>query len=209
MRVLITAGPTREYIDDIRFISNESTGLMGLALAEEAYRRGFEVTLVLGPTSLPTMYGVRVIPVVSSEEMTERTLAELGNGYDILISAAALADYTPFKKVGGKIRSGGKLTLKLKPTRKLIVEARKCFPDLKIVAFKAEYGGSVDEMVGEAKKLMPCADMVILNDVSRNVFGCHETEAYILCDGVKCLPRMPKKEAAKKILDSIGGLLTG
>jgi len=203
-RILITAGPTREYIDDIRFISNGSTGVMRLALADEAARRGYEVTIVLGPTSLTPMYGVKVIPVVSSHEMTEKTLAELEYGYDILISAAALGDYSPVKRIKGKIRSGKKtLIIRLKPTRKLIQEARKRHKKLRIVAFKAEYDKSPDEMVKEARKLLKVADVVVANDVSKNVFGSNDTEAYIICDEVKCIPRMSKKDAARRILDEL------
>jgi len=208
MRVLITAGPTREYIDDVRFITNASSGLMGMSLAQEALKRGFEVTVVLGPTNLTPMYGLRVIPVVSSEEMTEKTLKELDGGYDVLISAAALADYT-ITKAPGKIRSGnGELTLKLKPTRKLIQEARKRHPNLKIVAFKAEYGGSMEERLKAAEKLKAYADMVVLNDISRNIFGSSETEVYIVCDDLKCIPRTSKQEAAKHILDAVKSMFS-
>jgi phosphopantothenoylcysteine decarboxylase / phosphopantothenate---cysteine ligase len=201
MRVLITAGPTREYIDDIRYISNESSGIMGLALAQEAIKRGFEVTLVLGPTSITPMYGVKVIPVVSAQEMTEKTLKELEGGYDLLISAAAIADYT-IEKVKGKIRSRGEMTLKLTPTKKLIEEARKRHPKLRIVAFKAECGGSTKELLAAAKRVKAHADMVVLNDVSRSIFGSQDTEVYIICDDVKCVPRTSKTEAARMILDA-------
>jgi phosphopantothenoylcysteine decarboxylase/phosphopantothenate--cysteine ligase len=201
MKVLITAGPTREYIDDVRFISNPASGCMGVAVAEEAVRRGFEVTLVLGPTPLTPVYGIKVIPVVSSEEMTERTLAELGNGYDALISAAALADYTPVKKTEGKIRSGGELTLKLKPTKKLIKEARDRFPEIKIVAFKAEYGKSGDELVEAARGLLSHADVVVANDVSMGVFGSDEAEVYIIAGEVRHVERAKKKDVAKQVLD--------
>jgi phosphopantothenoylcysteine decarboxylase/phosphopantothenate--cysteine ligase len=205
MRVLITAGPTREYIDDVRFISNPSSGGMGVALAEEADRRGFEVTLVLGPTSVTPLYGMKVIPVVSSQEMTDKTLAELADGYDVLISAAALADYTPEKKEDGKIRSGSELTLKLKPTRKLIKEARALYPGLKIVAFKAEYDKTDDELVEAAKGLLSHADVVVANDVSFGVFGADDTQAIIVsADGrVTHIEKCSKKDAARRVLDAV------
>ncbi len=203
MRLLITAGPTREYIDDIRFISNPSSGLTGMALAEEAVKRGHEVTMVLGPTSLTPIYGIKVIPVVSADEMTDKTLKELEQGYDTLISAAAVADYTPAEKLDGKIRSGGELKLTLKPTRKLIQEARKRFPRLRIMAFKAEYNKSPDELAEAAGKLLSHADVVVVNDVGESVFGSDETEAYIVGDEVKHIERKSKRDAAKQILDAL------
>jgi phosphopantothenoylcysteine decarboxylase / phosphopantothenate---cysteine ligase len=203
MRALITAGPTREHIDDVRFITNGSSGIMGLALAEEAVKRGHEVTVVLGPTNLTPMYGARIIPVVSSDEMTDKTLKELGEGYDIMISAAALGDYTPIERIMGKIKSGGELTIRLRQTRKLIQEARKQYPKLVIVAFKAEYDKEGDELVEAARGLMPHANMVVANDVKRDIFGSPDTQVYIVCDGVKCIPRTSKKDAAKHIWDAI------
>ncbi|MBD3387722.1 MAG: hypothetical protein GF416_01625 [Candidatus Altiarchaeales archaeon] len=203
MKVLITAGPTREHIDDIRFISNPSSGATGIALAEEAVKRGFEVAIVLGPTSLQPIYGVKVIPVVSSAEMTEKTLAELDKGYDMLVSTAALADYTPVEKVDGKIRSGKDITLKLKPTRKLIRDARERNPDLKIVAFKAEYRKREDELIEAGRKLLDTSDLVVVNDVSNDVFGSDETEVYMVGESVKHIKRAKKREVAKEIFDAL------
>jgi len=208
MRILITAGPTREYIDDIRFITNSSSGIMGLELAEEAGRRGHEVTVVLGPTSLTPMYGVKVIPAVSADDMTDKALKELADGYDLMICAAAIGDFTPSVRLKGKLDSANEVTVRLKPTRKLIREAKDGFPGLKIVAFKAMYDSPVDEMVAAARKLMPYADLVVANDVSRDVFGSQNTEVHIVCDEVKCVPRTSKKHAAKAILDSIELMLS-
>jgi len=209
MRVLITAGPTREFIDDIRFITNMSSGIMGLALAKEAVIREHDVTLVIGPTFLAPIYGVAVIPVVSSDEMTDRTLEELSKGYDLLVSAAAIGDYTPVRKVNGKIRSAMEMTIRLKPTRKLIREARNRYPKLKIVAFKAEYDKTPKELVAAARCLMPYADLVVANDVSRDVFGSEETEAYIVGDEVEHIGRTSKTKAASRIFDFIESNLLG
>jgi phosphopantothenoylcysteine decarboxylase / phosphopantothenate---cysteine ligase len=208
MKVLITGGPTREYIDDIRFITNPSTGIMGLALAEEAARRGYESTLILGPTFLTPIYGVKVIPVTSSDEMTDRTLAEISHGYDILISAAAIGDYTPRRRFKGKLSSKKAVTLTLKPTRKLIDEAHRRFPKLRIISFKAEFDKTPDELVVAAKRLLKSSDLVIANDVSRNVFGSPETEAYLVTSKeVKHIPRTTKRELSKLILDEATSLL--
>jgi phosphopantothenoylcysteine decarboxylase/phosphopantothenate--cysteine ligase len=203
MRILITAGPTREYIDDIRFISNGSSGLMGLALAKEAADRGHEVTVVSGPMNLTPIYGVRFIPVVSSDEMTDKTLEELSGGYQLLISAAAIGDYTPQRRFRGKLRSARQVTLKLKPTRKLIREARLAHPKLTIVAFKAEYNKTKNELVKAASRLLTHADLVVANDVSKDVFGSLETEAYLVGKNIIRLPRMTKAYASKRIFDSI------
>jgi phosphopantothenoylcysteine decarboxylase / phosphopantothenate---cysteine ligase len=205
MRMLITAGPTREYLDDVRFISNGSSGAMGLAIAEEAVRRGHEVTLVLGPTHLKPMYGVRVIPAVSSDEMTEKSLAELSDGYDVLVSAAAIGDFTPERKIQGKISSAGEFPLLLKPTRKLIREAKERFRSLRIVAFKAEYGKDEAGLEAAAKRLLDCADIVVANDVSKDIFGSSETEALMVSSaGNVRIPRMSKRDAAKAVLDALG-----
>jgi phosphopantothenoylcysteine decarboxylase / phosphopantothenate---cysteine ligase len=208
MRVLITGGPTREYIDDIRFITNRSTGIMGVALAEEAAKRDHEVTLVLGPTNLTPIYGVRVLPVTSSDEMIDRTLSELAHGYSLLISAAAIGDYAPVKRYCGKMSSKKPVTLKLKPTRKLIIEARKMFPKLRIVAFKAEYDKTPEALVEAAGGLLKSADMVVGNDVARDVFGSPDTEAYIVtAGGVKHVPRTSKSETSKHIFDAVESML--
>jgi phosphopantothenoylcysteine decarboxylase/phosphopantothenate--cysteine ligase len=203
MRVLITAGPTREYIDDIRFISNASSGLMGLALAEEAVNRGFDVCIVLGPTHHKPFYGVKVLPVVSSAEMIDRSLKELENGYDLLISAAAIGDFTPTKKVHGKISSKEALTIELVPTKKLIQEARLANSDLKIVAFKAEYGMEDDELEDAGRSLLEWADLVVANDVKSGVFGSESTDAVLISDGIEEVGRRTKSEAAEIIFDRI------
>jgi phosphopantothenoylcysteine decarboxylase / phosphopantothenate---cysteine ligase len=209
MRVLIAAGPTREFIDDIRFISNRSSGRMGLALAGEAKRRGWDATLVLGPSDCRPPSGIRVISVVSGDEMTDKALEELSTGYDAFICAAALADYTPVRKFKGKIRSGSGFSLELKPTRKLIAEARRNFPELVIVAFKAEYGGPMEVMLDAGKSLLAFADMVVLNDVSKDVFASDCIEAYIIGEGVEHVPRCEKSGLGEIILDRVECLIPG
>jgi len=202
MRVVVTAGPTREYIDDVRFISNASSGLMGVELAREAVRRGFEVTLLLGPSCIRVPRGVRVINVVSSDEMTDAALKELKVGCDILVSAAAIGDFTPARKVRGKISSSGGFTLELKPTRKLIREVRRMFPETMIVAYKAVWGGGRKAIISSAKRLLDCADLVVANDISKDVFGAGRTKLYVVGAG-SCtdIPRWEKSKAARRVLD--------
>jgi phosphopantothenoylcysteine decarboxylase / phosphopantothenate---cysteine ligase len=209
MRVLVTGGPTREYIDDVRFITNASSGRMGVALADDALMRGWDVTLVMGPFDIKPVRGVKVVDVVSSDEMTRACLDELGWGYDLLVSAAAIGDYTVVDRFRGKISSDRGLNVRLKPAKKLIREARNMFPELVIVAFKALHHVSEDELICGARKLLEWADVVVANDVGDGIFGCERTRGYIVSDEVKRMPDMSKKDAAKLILDAVqsGGFL--
>jgi len=202
VRILITAGPTREQIDDIRYISNPSSGKMGAAIAGAALARGWQATVIAGPCQTAFPESTETIDVTSSGEMTDTVLSELSTGYDLLISAAALADFTPARRVDGKIRSGPCMTLELVPTRKLIDEARKAFPGIMIIAFKAEHGGSEDEMLASARRLLATADLVVLNDVSKGVFSSDENEVWLVSKDIRKLPRMAKDEIAKAILDA-------
>ncbi|MCX6695205.1 MAG: hypothetical protein NTU61_02775 [Candidatus Altiarchaeota archaeon] len=205
MKVLITLGPTQEPVDDVRFITNSSSGKMGVALAEDALRRGHEVILVCGPVNVETPKGAKVFKVRTAEEMTEKTLSLL-NGVDVLISTAAIADYTPEKKVEGKIKSGGRLVLKLKPTRKLVKEARGKFPKLFIVGFKAESGLDGSELVESARRKLEESklDLIIANDLQKGIFGSDDTEAFIIDEReTKPVEKTTKKDAAKLIWDTL------
>src|SRR5689334_13252839 len=115
MKVLITAGPTYEPIDPVRFIGNRSSGKMGAALAEAAQRAGHDVTLILGPVTAPMPADVRRIDVTSSSEMHDAVMREFP-GHDLLIMAAAVADFRPRQMLGEKVRRGGTFTLALEPT---------------------------------------------------------------------------------------------
>ncbi|MBU0763049.1 MAG: hypothetical protein KKD39_08490 [Candidatus Altiarchaeota archaeon] len=205
MKVLVTAGPTREYIDDVRYITNASSGLMGAAIAQKAHERGWEVTLVLGPTHIIPPEGLTIVNVVSAEDMIDKTLEELDKGYDMFVSAAAIADYTPEKKTKGKIRSGKDFILKLKSTRKLVREVRSLFPSLKIVAFKAEYGGSDKQQLDAARLLLTHTDYVVLNDLTTGVFGSDINEVTIISrekDVIK-LEKNKKEDVATRLLDIV------
>jgi phosphopantothenoylcysteine decarboxylase / phosphopantothenate---cysteine ligase len=203
MKVLVTAGPTREYIDDVRYITNSSSGLMGASIAKKALERGWDATLIIGSTHIKPPEGVKLINVLSAAEMTDKTLKELDRGYDALVSAAAIADYTPTERKTGKIRSGGEMTVRMKKTEKLIKLVRERKPDITIVAFKAEYGGGGREQMEAAKKLLEYADYVVLNDISADVFGSTENEVTIVGeDGViKKIGRCKKDIIASEILD--------
>ncbi|MFH1745601.1 MAG: phosphopantothenoylcysteine decarboxylase, partial [Planctomycetota bacterium] len=115
-RVLITAGPTREYIDSVRYLSNDSSGKMGFALATAAQRRGWQVTLVHGPVALPKPTGVRTVALISAAQMLD-TCQQLWPKHDALIMAAAVADYTPAQPYHTKRKKTAEdITLKLRPT---------------------------------------------------------------------------------------------
>lgn len=209
--VLITGGPTREYLDPIRFVSNPSSGKMGIALAEIAYARGAETTLILGPTDIKPPRQIKTISIVSAKDMFESVIKELSSGaYDIFISSAAIADYTPTKKEQSKIRSGmDELTIKLKPTQKIIKEVRKRYSTLYVVGFKAEYSLSNDALAKIAMDKIEeyDIDMIVANDTSRRLsgFGKDYNEVVIVTKTKKVVNFGPshKLEIANKIFDII------
>ncbi|MBU4201719.1 MAG: phosphopantothenoylcysteine synthase [Candidatus Altiarchaeota archaeon] len=205
MRVLITMGPTREPIDSVRFISNASSGKMGLALAKEGKKRGHEVVVVSGPVGVEIPDEIKVINVKTAEEMVNSTLGELRGGYDLMISAAAIADYSPeFQQ--GKMDSGKEVMLRLKPTPKLTRLAREKFPGLFIVAFKAEVNLPEEELLERAGKKLTeeNLNLVVANDIGRNIFGSEKTEVWIL-DGkeVRHVPTADKASIAGDIWNAI------
>jgi len=204
MKVLITAGPTQEPIDDVRYITNASSGKFGVALAVEALKRGHEVTLIHGQVTLQ-LPDCKKIGVRTAGEMLKAVTDELKGGYDVFMPTAAVADYVP-AKADGKIRSGGDLTLKLQPTKKIIDEVRAAYPNLFIVGFKAEYGSSKDELKAKAKEFLRLKhlNMLVANDIKKNVFGSDETEIVLATpDSIKEFEKMSKEELAKVIWKEI------
>jgi len=208
MRALITLGPTREPIDSVRFISNASSGRMGLALAREGKKRGHEVVVVSGPVEVEIPDEIKAITVTTAEEMVNSTLEELKGGYDIMISAAAIADYSPEELREGKMDSSEEVLLRLKPTPKLTKLTRENFPELFIVAFKAEFDVQKEKLLDRAREKMTSENLnlIVANDIGRNRFGSGETEAWIL-DGkeVKHVPLADKGALAREIWDAIEG----
>ncbi len=178
-KIIITSGSTAESLDPIRILTNRASGKTGRELALEAYRNGADVTLVhrdkLG------FAGIREIFAESAADMTDAVLSELEKGYDVLISSAAIADYT-VNPSPEKIKSGGELTLKLNPTRKLIKECRQRYPDLVIIGFKAETGIEKDELLRRAASALKTSklDLIAANDVAKGGMGTEENELYLL-----------------------------
>jgi len=207
MKILITMGPTQEPIDSVRFITNASSGKMGLALVEEARKRDHNITVVSGLVNIETPDGIKIIRVRTAEEMINSTLQELKRGYDLLISAAAIADYSPREFRQGKMNSSkGEILLRLKPTPKLTKVVRENLPDLFIVAFKAEFNLHKNELLERAKAKLKKENLnlIIANDTGRNRFGSDKTEVWVLDGrGVKHIPLADKSTIAGGILDAI------
>jgi phosphopantothenoylcysteine decarboxylase/phosphopantothenate--cysteine ligase len=205
-KVLVTAGPTQEPMDPVRVITNRSSGKMGIAIAREAYLRGAEVRLILGPTAEPVPDGITVERVETAGEMLKAVRRDIGSS-DYFISAAAIADFTT-EAAEEKIDSrGGEISLRLVPIPK-VLEAVKGSKAVKC-GFKALHGVSEEELVEAAKKLLQESglDLVVANDVSRGVFGSDENEVYLVDNkGVKHLPRMSKVEVAAAIMDRLAEL---
>ncbi len=178
-KVIIASGSTAETLDPIRILTNRASGKTGRELALEAYRRGAEVTVVhRNRLNIP---GIREILVESAAEMTDAVLYELKKGYDILISEAAIADYTAEPSTE-KIKSGEEFVLKLKPTRKLIKECRKRYSDLVIIGFKAETGVGREELLRRATATLEESklDLIAANDVGKGGMGTEENELYLI-----------------------------
>jgi len=202
---VVTAGPTREAIDPVRYISNRSSGKMGYALAEAAARRGARVTLISGPTALPVPSGVDVEHVTTAAEMRDAVLRAL-DGADVVIKAAAVADYAPAEAAPRKIKkeaSGDALTLTLQKTPDILAEIAQTSPRPFVVAFAAETD-SVEENARE-KLLRKGADLIVANDVADSSIGFDSDQNEVLViarDGSATkIERAPKIVVANRLLD--------
>jgi phosphopantothenoylcysteine decarboxylase/phosphopantothenate--cysteine ligase len=208
--VLVTAGPTREPIDPVRYISNRSSGKMGYAVAEAARRRGANVMLVSGPTSIIEPFGVTVTRVNTAEEMRDAVMRALPS-HQIVIGAAAVADYAP-EAAAQKIkkeRSGDALTLTLKKNPDILTAIAAAEPRPFIVAFAAETD-SVEENARE-KLSRKDADLIVANDVSDPSIGfdADQNEVTIIArDGSSTkIERAPKLVVANRILDVVVAMI--
>ena len=205
-KILIPSGSNAEVVDPIRILTNRASGKTGIALALEARRRGAEVTLVHRfIQDIP----VRQVYAGSAREMLDAVLAEVAKGCDVLISAAAVADYT-LDPQAEKIKSGQELVLRLLPTQKIIKTVREAYPHLKIVGFKAETGVTDEELVLRAKKSMQGAglDLVVANDVARGGMGTDDNRVLIIDRLVQRKVAEGKKSLiAKMIMDALVEIL--
>ncbi len=205
MKLIITAGPTREYIDPVRFISNPSSGKMGYALAARASRLGHDVVLISGPAQLPQPRGVAFVPVVSAEEMRKAVLASLA-GADAVIMAAAVSDFRPAQRSRQKVKKNeASLTLRLERTADILAQLGMRKRSYILVGFAAETERVVEHARAKlaAKKL----DMIVANrvGVKGSGFGSDANEATIIFkDGpANKLPAMPKSRLAQIIIRNV------
>ena len=209
-RVLVTAGPTREPIDAVRFVSNASSGRMGFAVAAAALRRGAEVTLVSGPTAIPDPEGVKVVRVVTAEEMRSAVLEAFPSA-TIVVKAAAVSDFAAAAPSDRKIKKNASpRTLDLVPTPDILKEIAPQKGSRIVVGFAAE----TDDLIGNARRklLEKGLDLIVANDVSGGrVFGDEEASVVILDRSGKeeRLPGMSKTEIAERLLDLIEQRIAG
>lgn len=204
-RVLVTAGPTQESLDPVRFLSNRSSGKMGWALAEAARDRGAEVVLVAGPTGLSPAPNVSYVPVVTSEEMRKAVVTRFRES-DVLIMAAAAADFRPARPAPEKVPKGmGRRTLVLEPTRDILLDLPARRAGQIVVGFAAETG----DLVARARRKLTgkALDLIVANDVTEPGagFGTDTNRATLLDRTGHCesLPLMSKHELAHRILDAV------
>lgn len=204
-KVLVTAGATQEAIDPVRYITNHSTGKMGYALAKIAMRRGADVTLVTAPTNLPAPLFVDVVPVVSAQEMFD-AVKERAPQMDIIIKAAAVADYTPVSVSDEKIKKkDGDLSLPMKRTTDILAylgEHRK--PGQFICGFSME----TENLVENSKKKLQKknADLIVANNLRDEGAGFGtdtNVVTLVMEEGIVELPCMSKEQVAEAVLDAI------
>jgi phosphopantothenoylcysteine decarboxylase/phosphopantothenate--cysteine ligase len=212
-RVLVTAGPTREAIDPVRFLSNHSSGRMGTAIAAAAWRRGAEVTLVAGPLAVPVPVGVRHVHVESTTQMQEAVARELPTA-DVLVMAAAPADYRPSEVSAGKLKKTGEpRSIALAENADILASTRAARRDgAVIVGFALE----TDDVVANARRKLTAKDLdlIVLNDAKEAGagFGVATNRVTILARGSdepERLPLLTKHEVADAILDRVEAVLRG
>ena len=201
--VLVTAGPTREMVDPVRFLSNRSSGKMGYAIAEVAARRGARVTLVSGPVALERPQGVETVPITSTLDLY-REVTERAKAADLVIQAAAPADFRPLEMARHKIKKTGEgMTLQLTPNPDVAAQlGRDKHAGQILVAFAAE----TDDLISNARKKLDKknADMVVANDVTQPGAGfAGDTNRVTLVtrSDARELPLMSKRDVAEAILD--------
>lgn len=208
-RILITAGPTYERIDPVRFIGNFSSGKMGFSIAEECRRRGAEVTLVAGPTALQCDAAIRRINVESAQEMYEACLPAFDTA-DAAILSAAVADFTPEQKADSKIkREADDLVLRLRPTHDIAKTlGQRKRPGQRLVCFALETND--EEANARGKLERKNADFVVLNStrIPGTTFNADDNQiAVVTREGVRSYPKKSKQEVASDIIDVLQGLL--
>ena len=207
-KILVTAGPTIEYIDPVRVITNLSSGKTGVLLASELVSAGAKVTMVYGPASQNPPQGAKIINVTTNKEMFDATKNELRKKFDVIIMAAAASDYTPENNAKSKIKSDKKsLTIRLKKTPKIIDYVRKSQKDALLIGFKAETNLSRNSLIKSAQKKMKesKADMIIANDVGTKYQKNPNYNEVLIVNSIKTISsgRKKKEDIAKFIKKEI------
>ena len=202
MKFLITAGPTREPIDPVRYISNRSSGKMGYAIAEAALKAGHEVVLISGPVCLPPPRGAKIVNVTTGDEMHDAVHARL-KGIDILVMCAAVADFKPAKYVPQKIKKNrGLRKISLAPARDILASLAKIKKTFIVAGFAAETE-SLRENARKKLREKKC-DLIIGNDASRMNAGMesdfNELILFYKSGKIEAMPRAKKTSLAKKLV---------
>ena len=211
LKILVTAGPTREMLDPVRFLTNRSTGKMGYAISEAAVARGAEVELVSGPVSIPAPQGANVHDIISTQDLFE-TVISLYESCDVVIQAAAPADFTPKAFSKSKIKKNGEgMALEFKQTQDVAkyIGERKREGQI-FVAFAAETENDPDK--ADKKRRSKHADLIVLNDVTKPGAGfAGDTNIITIIGDGMCreYPLMSKRDAADAILDAVAALKSG
>ena len=209
-RILITAGPSREAIDNVRYLSNKSSGRMGIEIAKEASARGADVLLVAGECMVKIPEYIKTNHVESAEDFIKVIKDEISyNNFDFFISAAAISDYKPVELIEGKISSDNvkELNVNMKLTPKILDIARRKDYNLFIIAFKAETNVSRSELIDRAydRLLKSESDLIVANDVGRDDIGFNskDNEVYIINKEkhITHIEKHTKRYVASKIID--------
>lgn len=206
--ILVTAGPTRESIDPVRFISNSSSGLTGYAIAEEASRRGARVTLISGPTALPAPFGVDFIGVTTAREMHAAALAAF-NACDVVIATAAVSDHRPSAPSAVKLKKSDDLAaIQLAPNPDILADLAREKGHRLMIGFAAE----THDVVSNAKAKLKAKnlDLIVANDVSDPSIGFatpHNRVTFVAPNGIEQLDTQSKKSIARRLLDLVSDRL--
>jgi phosphopantothenoylcysteine decarboxylase/phosphopantothenate--cysteine ligase len=210
-KVLVTAGGTREPLDSVRFVGNRSSGRMGVALAEEAHRRGARVTLVAANLQVPAPFGVEVVPVATAEELERETRAHADA--DVVLMAAAVADYRPAAaRADKRPKDRASWTVELEPTTDVLAELGATRRDDQVlVGFAADHG---DAGLARAREKLERkgVNLFVFNDVSRSDIGfdVQDNEVVLVsADGERKVEKSRKEEIARAVLDEVERIIDG
>lgn len=208
IRLLVTAGPTREEIDPVRYLTNHSSGKMGYAIAQVAAEQGADVTLVSGPVAMPAPAGVRVVRVITAQEMYDAVLS-LYPDTDVVVKAAAVADYRPDSVQVSKIKKDGDMILSLVRTPDILAELGKRKRKQVLIGFAAETDNLRENAL--AKLFRKNLEMIVANDLTEEGAGFNTdtnvVKFYYKNGQEKQFPRMSKFAVAKEIIREIKGIM--